>query len=157
MEALWKKKKKKPHYSFAFLVTDDNAEGWSSLKTWCSCIYRPRPGSTASEHWDENPLPMPWHFTYSWNLDIIQGGWEWEEKTLWWSGFKPKWTDSPFFNLGRFHIKVHISSLPYKIRRSGNTRDSFWPWIFLLEMRIICLYKLSSPVFFFFPSISTTP
>lgn len=56
-----------------------------------------------------------------------------------------------FFNLGRFHLKVRISSLSHKIRRSGNTRGSFWPGIFPLN--IICPLTLVLQ----FAPIPTTP
>ena len=95
----------------------------------------------------ESP-PMPWHLTFPWNLDINHEKWEWKEKNLQLSGSKPKWTDSPFFNSGRFHLKAYISILLYinKVRTSGDTRGSFWPQVLLMQLSIFCPYKLSSPV-----------
>lgn len=47
-----------------------------------------------------------------------------ESKNLQLSGFKPELTESLFFNLGSFHLKVCIFSLSYKIRGTGSTRRS---------------------------------
>ena len=57
--------------------------------------------------------PTPWPLMFPWNLDIEHERWEWKEKDSQLSGFKPKWTDSSFFRLGRFHLKACISSLLY--------------------------------------------
>ena len=44
--------------------------------------------------------------------------------------------------------RAYISSLLYinKIRRSGDTRGSFWPQVLLMQLSITCPYELSSPV-----------
>lgn len=92
--------------------------------------------------WESSPTP--WHLTFPWNLDINHERWEWKEKNLQLSGFKPKWTDSPFFNLGRFHLKAYISILLYinKVRRSGDTRGAFWPQVLLMQLSIFCPINL---------------
>lgn len=148
----WGLSEKGALYSFSLSFLDDSVEGGPSLKTVGSCAYQPTPRRIESEHWVRR-LPLWLNATHITGTQMsTKEDEDRRRKNAKLSGFKSESTDSPYFSVGRFLLKVSVPTLSYKIRRSSKHKALLLAWKFYSQLLSVLLRR-----FLQFASIPTTP